>query len=52
MELWNPDFSCKAPYVARSSSVSQGGRGVDRSTKSIISWFSAAIGISLLENKM
>ncbi|BBH00861.1 phosphoinositide-binding protein [Prunus dulcis] len=47
-----PDFSYKAPYAARSSSVNQGGRGVDGSTKSMISWFSAAIGISLLENRM
>jgi hypothetical protein len=45
-------FWYKAPYVARSSSVNQGGGGIDRSTKSMISWFSGAIGVSLLENKM
>lgn len=50
--VWNPDFSYKAPYAARSSSENQDGRGVPGSTKSMISWFSSAIGTSLFEKRM
>ena len=48
LDTGNPISQSEA-YTARSSSVNHSGRGVDKSARSIISWSSFAIGISLLE---